>query len=112
MAVTKDNVIVISHDPILEPPVCSGPKERSVIHELTLAEVRQWDCGKVQNPRYPTQMAIPGTRMPTLDEVGYRPSFFVACWRGPSARETPRKSTVCGAGNLACGLAFSESSRL
>lgn len=69
MAVTKDNVIVISHDPILHPPVCSGPKESSVIHELTLAEVRQWDCGKVQNPQFPTQMAIPGTRMPTLDEV-------------------------------------------
>ena len=26
MAVTKDNVIVISHDPILEPPVCTGPQ--------------------------------------------------------------------------------------
>ena len=25
MAVTKDNVIVISHDPILEPPVCTRP---------------------------------------------------------------------------------------
>ena len=69
MAVTKDNVIVISHDPILHPPVCSGPEESAVIHELTLAEVGQWDCGKVQNPRFPTQMAIPGTRMPTLDEV-------------------------------------------
>jgi len=58
MAVTKDNVIVISHDPILQPPVCSGPEVSAVIHELTLAEVRQWDCGKVQNPRFPTQMAI------------------------------------------------------
>ncbi len=69
MAVTKDNAIVISHDPILHPPVCSGPEESAVIHELTLAEVRRWDCGKVQNPRFPTQMAIPGTRMPKLDEV-------------------------------------------
>jgi glycerophosphoryl diester phosphodiesterase len=69
MAVTKDNVIVISHDPLLHGPVCTGPKEVSVIHELTLAEVRQWDCGAVQNPRFPTQMAIPGTRMPTLDDV-------------------------------------------
>ena len=25
MAVTKDNVIVVSHDPILHPPVCKGP---------------------------------------------------------------------------------------
>jgi glycerophosphoryl diester phosphodiesterase len=69
MAVTKDNVIVISHDPILEPPVCSGPGGRAVIHELTLAQVREWDCGAIQNPNFPTQEAIPGTKMPTLDEV-------------------------------------------
>lgn len=69
MAVTKDNVIVISHDPVLRPPVCTGPKASAVIHELTLAEVRQWDCGAVQNPRFPTQTVIPGTRMPTLEEL-------------------------------------------
>ncbi len=69
MAVTKDNVIVISHDPLLEPPVCTGPRARAVIHELTLAEVRQWDCGAVRNPNFPRQQPIPGTRMPTLDEV-------------------------------------------
>jgi len=69
MAVTKDNVIVISHDPILHGPVCTGPRESAVIHELTLAEVRQWDCGAVQNPHFPKQQAVPGTRMPTLDEV-------------------------------------------
>jgi len=69
MAVTRDNVIVISHDPILQPPVCNGPKDKAVIHELTLAEVRQWDCGAVQNSHYPTQQTVPGTRMPTLDDV-------------------------------------------
>ena len=69
MAVTKDNIIVISHDPILETPVCSGPRNRVVIHTLTLAEVRQWDCGAVQNPNFATQKPIPGTRMPTLDDV-------------------------------------------
>ena len=69
MAVTKDNVIVISHDPILEGPVCTGAKKSAVIHELTLAEVRQWDCGAVQNPKFPTQKTVPGTRMPTLDDV-------------------------------------------
>jgi glycerophosphoryl diester phosphodiesterase len=69
MAVTKDSVIVISHDPVLEPPVCSGPLPKAVIHTLTLKQVREWDCGRVQNPNFPTQEAIPGTRMPTLDEV-------------------------------------------
>lgn len=69
MAVTKDGVIVISHDPILEPPVCSGPRDGVAIHELTLSEVRQWDCGARQNPRFPEQQIVPGTRMPTLDQV-------------------------------------------
>lgn len=69
MAVTRDNVIVISHDPVLEPPVCSGDRPSAVIHQLTLAEVKKWDCGAVQNPHFPTQKIVPGTRMPTLDEV-------------------------------------------
>jgi glycerophosphoryl diester phosphodiesterase len=69
MAVTKDNVIVISHDPILEPPVCTGPSASAVIRQLTLIEVRQWDCGAVRNPRFETQQTVPGTRIPTLDEV-------------------------------------------
>src|SRR5260370_19435282 len=69
MAVTKDNVVVVSHDPELRPPVCTGPRARVAIHELTLAEVRQWDCGAKQNPLFSTQQTVPGTKMPTLDEV-------------------------------------------
>jgi glycerophosphoryl diester phosphodiesterase len=69
MAVTRDNVLVVSHDPILHPPVCSGPKPEAAIHSLTLAEVREWDCGAIRNPAFPNQQTIPGTRMPTLDEV-------------------------------------------
>jgi glycerophosphoryl diester phosphodiesterase len=69
MGVTKDGVVVVSHDPYLEPPVCSGPQGKTAIHTLTLGEVREWDCGKVRNPGFPKQTPIPGTRMPTLDEV-------------------------------------------
>lgn len=69
MAVTRDGVIVVSHDPELRAPVCTGPRDRAVIHELTLAEVRQWDCGAKQNPLFATQQPVPGTKMPTLEEV-------------------------------------------
>ncbi len=69
MAVTKDNVIVVSHDPVLHPPVCTGPQPRAIIHNLMLAEVKQWDCGSTRNPEFATQQTVPGTRMPTLDEV-------------------------------------------
>jgi glycerophosphoryl diester phosphodiesterase len=69
MAVTKDNVLVISHDPYLEPPVCTGPVRKAMIHELTLKQVKEWDCGAVRNPKFPKQQPVPGARMPTLDEV-------------------------------------------
>lgn len=69
MAVTRDNVVVVSHDPLLESPVCSGPREKAPIHTLTLAEIRQWDCGAKRNPAFPKQQPVPGTRIPTLDQV-------------------------------------------
>lgn len=69
MAVTKDNVIVVSHDSFLHPPICSGPQTGVAIRQLTRAELRQWDCGSMQNPEFATQQTVPGTRIPTLDDV-------------------------------------------
>ena len=69
LAVTKDNILVVSHDPELQPPVCKGPMEKAIIHQLTLKQVKEWDCGAVRNPRFSEQQVIPGTRIPTFDEV-------------------------------------------
>jgi len=69
MAVTKDDVLVVSHDPVLNPEICKGPGPSRPIRTLTLSELRQWDCGALRNPRFPKQTPIPGTRIPTLDEV-------------------------------------------
>jgi glycerophosphoryl diester phosphodiesterase len=69
MAVTKDNVIVLSHDPVLHSPICTGPGNDVAIHSITLAELRAWDCGAQRNRKYPLQQPVPHTRMPTLDEA-------------------------------------------
>jgi glycerophosphoryl diester phosphodiesterase len=69
LAVTKDNVLVASHDPVLNPKLCKGPAGTGVIREMTLAELKRWDCGSLQNPDYPKQQTVPGTKVPTLDEV-------------------------------------------
>ena len=69
MGVTKDGVVVISHDPILRAPICTGPKEQAVIHDSTLAELRQWDCGATRHPQFERQQPVPGTHIPTLDDV-------------------------------------------
>lgn len=69
LAVTRDNVVVVSHDPYLHPPICTGPSPTAAIRDLTLAEVKRWDCGSTRNPAFPEQQIAPGARIPTLDEV-------------------------------------------
>ncbi len=80
LAITKDNKVVVIHNPRFEPEIArnadgqwlkeSGP----AINSLTLDEVRTYDVGRL-NPnasyakRYPRQQAIDGTRVPTLSEV-------------------------------------------
>jgi len=69
VAVTKDNVAVVSHDPLINAAICSGPKTGIPIHTLSLADLHEYDCGARRNPNFPTQVPQPGTRIPTLDEV-------------------------------------------
>src|SRR6476660_99150 len=68
MSVTADGVLVVSHNPILEPPVCTGPA-KSAIRELKFASLARWDCGAARNPAFPKQTPIAGVRIPTLDSV-------------------------------------------
>ncbi len=69
LAVTKDNVLVVSHDPAVNRKICTGPEGESRIRFMTLAEVKAFDCGAKANPEFPRQTAVPGTRIPTLDEA-------------------------------------------
>lgn len=69
VAVTKDNVPVISHDPLINATICSGPKPGIPIHTLTRSELDAYDCGAKKNPLFPDQVPVPGTRIPNLDEV-------------------------------------------
>jgi glycerophosphoryl diester phosphodiesterase len=80
MAVTQDDVIVISHDPFLNPDVVRGPdgqwlaSQGPPIRTLTLAELRRYDIGRL-NPvsqyakQFPEQRAVDGERFPQLSEL-------------------------------------------
>ncbi|MBI4350297.1 MAG: glycerophosphodiester phosphodiesterase [Elusimicrobia bacterium] len=74
LGVTKDDVVVVSHEPKVTPERCLGPEgeklERAMpIRSLTLAELKKYDCGTLLNPKFPQQLPVPGERMPTLNEV-------------------------------------------
>jgi glycerophosphoryl diester phosphodiesterase len=36
---------------------------------MTLAKLKEYDCGAKRNPSFPWQAPVPGTRIPALDEV-------------------------------------------
>lgn len=72
--VTKDGVVVVTHDPVLNPELCLDKDGRRIssgipIRSLTLAELKSYDCGSLVNPRFPQQSPVPKTTIPTLDEV-------------------------------------------
>jgi glycerophosphoryl diester phosphodiesterase len=67
--VTKDGVLVVAHDPTMNLKICKGPAGETAIHKLTLAQVREWDCGTLKNPDFKKQQPVPGTKIPTFDEV-------------------------------------------
>ncbi len=69
IAVTRDDVLVVSHDPVLNPAICRSPGGSRVIRELSFEELRLWDCGSLVNPRFPKQRPVPGARIPALGEV-------------------------------------------
>lgn len=69
LSVTRDRVLVVSHDPVLKAPVCRGNRAEATIFELTLEEVKQWDCGSVRNPAFASQQPVPEARVPALSEV-------------------------------------------
>ncbi len=74
LGVTKDDVLVVTHDPLVSKEICLGPDKKPVtteipVRSLTLAELKKFDCGGVQHPRFPTQKPIAGTSIPSLDEV-------------------------------------------
>jgi glycerophosphoryl diester phosphodiesterase len=79
MGVTKDGVIVVSHERGLNPDLARGPDGKYIgtgipYVKLTLDEVKKYDVGQIRPgsdyaARFPDQLAIPGTRIPTLAEV-------------------------------------------
>lgn len=79
-AVTRDGVIVVSHDATLNPDITrdgSGKwiKRKDIaIHNLTWAELQQYDVGRIDPDsgyaaRFPLQRSLDGVRMPQLAEV-------------------------------------------
>ncbi len=72
--VTKDGEIVIHHDYFINGELCDcldgdSLSSPSLIRSLELSDIKKMDCGSKTNPDFPRQRQIPGTQIPTLDEL-------------------------------------------
>ncbi len=92
LAVTSDGILVLSHDPLLNPDIVRGPDGAWLaalgppIHSLTAAELARYDVGRIRpSSRYaerlPLQVPADGERIPTLAQL-----FALA----QASRKTPR----------------------
>jgi len=79
-AITKDGVVVVSHDPMLNPDITRGPdgkwleQEGPPIWHLTFEELKRYDVGRIKpgsayGKRFPRQQSVDGTRIPRLADV-------------------------------------------
>jgi glycerophosphoryl diester phosphodiesterase len=80
VGITRDGVVVVSHDPTLSPDLTRAPggawlaHRGPPIHHLTYSELARYDVGRLKPgsayaARYPAQEAVDGTRIPRLADV-------------------------------------------
>ena len=79
-AITRDGVVVVIHDPALNPDITRGPdgkwltKTGPAIWSLTYQDTQRYDVGRL-NPasdytrRWPEQRPVDGTRIPRLQDL-------------------------------------------
>jgi glycerophosphoryl diester phosphodiesterase len=79
-AVTRDGVVVVSHDPAFNPDIARGPDGKwleepgPAIWSLDFGDIQRYDVGRI-NPasdyakRWPEQRPVEGTRVPRLADV-------------------------------------------
>lgn len=77
LAITKDQRVVVSHEPWMSASICKTPEglafdskdERKYnIYKMTYDQVRQWDCGSKGNNSFPQQQKMT-TSKPLLSDV-------------------------------------------
>ncbi|MEQ8546767.1 MAG: glycerophosphodiester phosphodiesterase family protein [Cyclobacteriaceae bacterium] len=86
LCVTKDNKLVLSHEPIMSSMICTNPQGKAYddsvahnynIYQLTYEEVKSFDCGSLPHPWFPEQMKM-ATYKPLLTDVFDTVNFYLA----------------------------------
>jgi glycerophosphoryl diester phosphodiesterase len=80
IAITSEGVLVISHDPVLNPDITRDAagrfleKRGPMIHSMTWAQLQAYDVGRIKPGteyarQFPDQQPVDGTRIPRLSDL-------------------------------------------
>jgi glycerophosphoryl diester phosphodiesterase len=64
VVISKDDLVVVSHEPWMNPEICLGPARERLsgkkvnLRTLTYDEIKKYDCGSLGNPRFPEQRKV------------------------------------------------------
>ncbi len=65
--ITRDNQVILSHEPFLSHEICLSPEGKAIteateksfnLYQMTYEEVRRCDCGTKPHPRFPSQQKM------------------------------------------------------
>ena len=76
LAITKDGVVIVSHEPWVNPVICLDPERNELenndkshnIFQMNYAEVLQYDCGTKFHPGFPQQVKFQVAK-PSLEDL-------------------------------------------
>lgn len=77
LAVSKDNVVVVSHEPYMSRKICLDENGNDIprsmdkqynLYQMTFDSIKKFDCGTKYHPKFPNQEKIKAYK-PSLDEV-------------------------------------------
>ena len=77
LCIAGDGAIIVSHEPWMNHEICLSPDGQEIssraershnLHQMTTAEIEQYDCGSRIHPRFPDQRTLPVPK-PTLAMV-------------------------------------------
>ena len=64
VVVSQDNKVVVSHEPWMNPVICSHPKKKDFkerefnLYKMSYEEILLFDCGSKKHPRFPNQTKV------------------------------------------------------
>lgn len=78
VVVTKDNQLLVSHDPFFNHLICLDSLGNTInkdeelhlnIYQTPYSQVKEYDCGSIKHPQFPEQQKIKGSKPLLLDVI-------------------------------------------